>query len=806
MPKSSSKSNKKLPGEVKKKAPDVCRKKGDIKKTADIKKTTEMVQWELSHSLAFWGLAVLLFLPPYFRGLFFQPEQERALIFAAVIFWFAWLWKWSKQDYSLLSHPLDYFVLAFPVVYLISAFQAVNYGLAVDDVVKTTLYLLVYWLASRLVRNEKDIVTILQVIYISAVGVALAGLATATGIIHINDGFLNGRIYSTFQYPNALASFLAAATFIGLYLWRKSDSGEMLNFDTFYKYLYVAGNFIIFTVLLGTKSQGGLLVFSIAFILFIIGTPKGYRLPLFLHLLKISIPSFIAIWLFLSDVTAGKMDLAWLWILAGLAIALVGQALYSFGERKGMFRWIAENRKIVIAIVLLLAVVCCIGAAIYISGHGDAIKSMAQEIRLRNATERTYFFKDAMKMFKERPILGWGGGGWQEAYRAYQDYLYNSNQVHGYYFQIMVEVGILGFLVILGIWASFLFIAHKLYHEEKENITTRFLIWTVTVAAISIGAHAFIDFDLSLSALSLVLWTMFGIVAGIKLNSNAREEKKVKSYAPLNNTVMIGVSIASLILIIFAGILATANSLSKQAVQYFQKQDINKGAPLLKSAISYNPINPEYHSNMSRVYQAQGKSDECLVEAKRAIELSKYSAPRYADISSIYSSLKQNIDAIAYAEKAISLAPYQNQWYELLARVYFISGITELSTGNKDIARQYFEKLLQVPATIEEKMNGLNDEQKRLWNMAPYMTSTPPILLNLGTAQYFLGDWESSEINLKKAAGDSNTKAEALLWLSVLKDKQGNSVEADDLLQQASAIVPQYKEQYQVLKQLPLIK
>jgi len=155
----------------------------DKKKPVAVKKVPQNIQWEFSHAIAFWGLAILLFLPPYFRGLFFQPEQERALIFAAIIFWFAWLWKWSKRDNSFLSHLLDYFVLAFPVVNLISAFQAANYGLAVDEVVKTTLYFMVYWLSSRLVRNDKDIVTILNVIYISAIGVALAGLATHVAVL-----------------------------------------------------------------------------------------------------------------------------------------------------------------------------------------------------------------------------------------------------------------------------------------------------------------------------------------------------------------------------------------------------------------------------------------------------------------------------------------------------------------------------------------------------------------------------------------------------------------------------------------------
>jgi len=212
----------KKPGDIKSKIEAGPKKVPASKKVLKGTTTNRDVRWESIHTIAFWGLAVLIFIPPYFRGLFFAPEQERALIFGAVIFWIAWLWKWLKRDYSFLSHPLDYCVLVFPAVYLISAFQAANYGLAVDEVVKTTLYFLVYWLAARLVRNEMHITKLMQIVYISAVGVALAGLATATGIIYINDGFLNGRIYSTFQYPNALASYLAAVLFIGLYLWHRA--------------------------------------------------------------------------------------------------------------------------------------------------------------------------------------------------------------------------------------------------------------------------------------------------------------------------------------------------------------------------------------------------------------------------------------------------------------------------------------------------------------------------------------------------------------------------------------------------------
>lgn len=789
------------------------------KKPVEATKVQKKAETEFSHAIAFWGFAILLFLPPYFRGLFFQPEQERALIFAAVIFWLAWLWKWSKRDNSFLSHPLDYFVLAFPVIYLVSAFQAANYGLAVDEVVKTTLYFMVYWISSKLVRDEKDIVTILQVIYISAIGVALAGLATASGVINIKDGFLNGRIYSTFQYPNALASYLAAVIFMGFYLWRRSqpkvtvsgtkskDIPAWLNFSGINQYLYAMGNFLLFAVLIGSKSQGGLLVFLIVFILFIIGLPKGNRIPVIIHFILVSIPSFLAIWQFLSAVAANKMDLAWLWILAGLALAIAGQALYGFSERKGLLHWLAEHRNIVLAVILLVVISGCVGAGVYSSANSDTVKNLTEEIRFRSVTERMYFFQDAMKMFQERPIIGWGGGGWQEAYRNYQSYLYDSNQVHGHYFQIMVETGILGLLVIIGMWVSFLYINHRLYYKNKDNPANRFLIWTITIAAISMGLHAVIDFDLSLSALALVLWTMFGLSRGIGIYSGARaEEKKRKKYVPPNYHLLAGITVVSIVIILLAGSLVQAGNYAVQAGAYLHKQNLGQGADLLQKASAYNPFNADYHSNMARIYQQQGKFDEGIIEAQKAIELSNYSAQRYADLAGLYfNGKKSSEDAVANAEKALSLAPYQIRWYELLARTYFATGINELSSGNKDAAKPYFEKLLKVPAMVEERMAGLTQEEKRLWNVAPHLTSTPAISLNVGVAQYFLGDWQLAESNLEKAAVDDSAKGEALLWLSILKSKQGKELEAKDLSQQALTLAPHYKEQYEGIKQLPLL-
>lgn len=48
--------------------------------------------------------------------------------------------------------------------------------------------------------------------------------------------------------------------------------------------------------------------------------------------------------------------------------------------------------------------------------------------------ERITFYKDAMKVVKDYPIIGTGGGGWSSLYEQYQNNPYISRQVHNFFY------------------------------------------------------------------------------------------------------------------------------------------------------------------------------------------------------------------------------------------------------------------------------------------------------------------------------------------------------------------------------------
>lgn len=836
---------------------------------------------------AFWGVALLLFFPPFFRGLFFATEQSRALVLAAALFWLAWWGKHSRRDYVFLSHPLDYFVLALPLAYLAAAAGAVNYGLAVDEIVKNVLYFLVYWLVVQLVREQADLSRFLHVIYLAAVGAALAGLATATGLVNIKDGFLNGRIYSSFQYPNALASYLALAAFLGLFFWQKNGPlplaaaitdrtlqkmlpDRLLNLRPF-GYLYAAANFLLLAVLFGTKSRGGLLITGAVFVLYIAGLPWQKRLPVLAHALLAGGLGYVFIHLFINSAGSKQMGVAWLWIGAGLAAAILAQAAYNFFSSRRPPAWLNERAKAGRVLAGLLGCLAAAGGA-FAAFRPELLQKIISFNYLRNAFERTYFIKDALAMLKTRPVLGWGGGGWEEAYRSFQGYLYNSNEVHSYYFQVAVETGVLGLLAVLGIWAAFFWTAHRAYRAAAAGVERKTLVWTLFAGALAVGGHALIDFDLSLSALTIALWTVFAgvrVLAGLpgetaKTSGAAggvgKEQKKTaggpgtQNHAAARNPGKKGkaaagkeasgakdfarreksssgkrraarppaqpalLAVYSLIsaLILFLGItLTAASAYARSASESLQAGKVQEGLGYLQKAVAYNPLNADYHAtlqpypNLMQIYLWTGKPELALAEAKQAVALSRCSADRQAALASACLAAGNTAEAVAAACRAVELAPYQIVWYETLASVSSLAGQRELAAGNKEAARQHLESALQIPALIEGRVAALGEEEKRLWKDAPMLAPTPRVQLFTGQAHCLLGQLTAAEKDLQSAsaaaAGDQQLKGEALVWLALVKEKQGKKQEAQELVKQASALNKAYENTFEQLKALPVL-
>ncbi len=123
----------------------------------------------------------------------------------------------------------------------------------------------------------------------------------------------------------------------------------------------------------------------------------------------------------------------------------------------------------------------------------------------QNASLRIYFVKDALKIIRDFPIAGAGGGAWENLYRHYQSTPYNTTEVHNFYVQYVTEVGIIGFAALVG-----MLILLVLSIIKSIKFGSKYLY--VYLAAMLLLLHSTIDFNLSLASVNYILFALIGII------------------------------------------------------------------------------------------------------------------------------------------------------------------------------------------------------------------------------------------------------------------------------------------------------
>lgn len=71
----------------------------------------------------------------------------------------------------------------------------------------------------------------------------------------------------------------------------------------------------------------------------------------------------------------------------------------------------------------------------------------------QNAIQRTVFFEDGIKIFKMRPLFGFGMGAFMSVAQSVQDFYYETRYVHNHYIQTLLETGLVGLVLFVSLLA-----------------------------------------------------------------------------------------------------------------------------------------------------------------------------------------------------------------------------------------------------------------------------------------------------------------------------------------------------------------
>lgn len=226
-------------------------------------------------------LGFILFYPPFLRGLFFKPEMYLTHIVSFTLFIGFLSYKYLNKDYRIIKYPLEYALVFLTVSYLVPILlgQSASLKYSVEYLLRYLNYFLIYVMVRDMISSKKDVILFLNIMIGSAIALCVLGIDAATGehiskavsgllsIVGIKytffGGFAGGRIYSTYQYPNVLASCLGASYILIL-------SFILFAKNKYIKASYASLGFVILSTFILTLSRGMYLVLPLAIVVYLI--------------------------------------------------------------------------------------------------------------------------------------------------------------------------------------------------------------------------------------------------------------------------------------------------------------------------------------------------------------------------------------------------------------------------------------------------------------------------------------------------------------------------------------------------------
>jgi len=369
------------------------------------------------------ALMVIIFYPPYLQGLFFEKHILPTQIFVFILFIIFLIYKLLKKDYTFFKTPIEYISLGFVIVYFMAIFVAVHTRSAIIEWLKYCMYFAVFYMITDLADNLKTKLLFLWTIVISAVGVSIIGLDAALGgkLVGILNKFFNvigvqgnlffglfvdNRIHSTLQYPNALASYLMAVFIITV--------GLLMVYNKWWqKIICRSFAFILFITFMLTQSRGAQLLFPVVVIILLIASPKCNRIKVATHVLLLVIPAGIISLLIssclLSDTLNQKAVLFLLIIiLATVFISLVIRFLGNFLQK--------INWRIYVSIILTFIIASVVALNILVNSSAPAELSLidskenksisiSKDVILKPNKEYILKFEANGNMVEEKPYV-----------------------------------------------------------------------------------------------------------------------------------------------------------------------------------------------------------------------------------------------------------------------------------------------------------------------------------------------------------------------------------------------------------------
>ena len=644
-------------------------------------------------------LAFLIALPVLFRGLFFEKDY---FVFAILVTAMSiGLLCTGKIRFQFTGYT-DYALGALVLCYLLSLFTATSTYAAVSTFLRYLLLFVLYLVAKNTFNKNESILSGLNILMYVLAFTALYTLLSAFSVLgSLNfpgaySSFAHERwLQGTVQYHNTFGILMLAGFFMACGLNTKSfkSAGFFAN---------GIASFLFMLCLLMSFSRGAWLIVPVLFILFLVFAAPAQKVRFFATGIA-SLAVSLAIMPSLSELLiAQKGGTALLVLLGGILVFaglyFVCHLLFEKWSQTKNFKKVGIS---ILAILIILALlVMFVPALTNLLPAQIATRMEGFSLGGETVKERFVFYGDAFELYKNHNVVtGNGGEAWAYLYGMYQSYDYATTQAHSYFMQILVEAGALGFICWLMVVGLFVWQCIRAYKNQKAEKNVVAVLACVGFALI---LHSLIDFDLSIPAVLLILFTVFGMLSGVAPLSFKKNSVVINKW--------IGV-ITATIVFLFAtlGFFAAQSFENCNAhLENATPDDMKKAQEQAETAATLIPFNREYASTALYLRALNGGeiTSAEIDEIKNAdpynkavLENTFYCYDKVGDYDGAYSCL----------ESIIKLDPKNEMHYLDLINVSRVAMLQELKNENYNkaqrIARSYLSYYNKIETAVEHSVD-----------------------------------------------------------------------------------------------------
>ncbi|MEK8131086.1 O-antigen ligase family protein [Paenibacillus filicis] len=796
--------------------------------TSGNKKQSAAATSTSANSILLWivlGLiSLFLFWAPFQKALFngiyssFEGPIFSALVWTCLTFFLFSIFLFYHWRMKTASDVLAIAVWLIPLTYLLSTIGAASSTFAFNmfyiQIIYVAFFLLAYYIS-----NEKFGLSLLQYVFIaSAYFIVAFGLLNWLGqreaIFPVVKWFTsdmesfpyyqhavmedsNGpRLTSVFQYANSYAGYLIAILLCAVHFVITSKRWYTVALHA----LFVVPIIISFFV---TLSRGALVILPIV-VLLVLPFLKVYKQVTFLlHLLL----SFVASFIILTQVSNAGVQLfkgydaklaqsGW----TSLIVASVIYTVLAVAIQLWVQPWLEkvlsklqQRRFSQIGLPIIAVIVGTIAVVLLFTDTGvtkalpDNIRTRIENINFQqhSVLERGTFYKDAMKLFSDYPVLGAGGGAWSALYEKYQNNPYTSRQAHSFYLQYLVETGLIGTLIFALILIAVLYIYIRNYARQDEvSRESRFLFFIVAIVLL---VHSALDFNLSYVYLGLLVFLCLGaMTSGDSIVFKAGWIKKLSEKKWVVPSIF---TLIALIMFFTSVQLVNANRNFKTTAKLLTSgvTDYNQITAPLNQALDTRPTHPEFvNQKASILFQVynQTKDEKFYNEAVELIDKSREKNPY--EFNLIFQRLQSyllkenNQAALDMATAELDNFPWKVELYQTAIDLNTRLGLQALDKKDQATQDKYWGQALQVYSRFDAQHQTLASLPKEQAQGNDFSV-TPQISFSLGEIHFLQGKYDQAEamlrFGLNENLGDAFTRQLTRWYLASLQ-KQGKNDQA----------------------------